>query len=116
MIAIVSRATRMGALAAATLFIPSAAHAQADRWWVDLKGKVVAYLAGAPKGIPGPVLSHARNAAWKTFQAHGAVGMITFSAESVFVRAARGRATAPQPMALAEAAIDPQGGNTLSVQ
>lgn len=83
---------------------------------LDLKGKVVAYLAGAPKGIPGPVLSHAHNAAWKTFQARGAVGMITFSAESAFVRAARGRATAPQPMALAEAAIDPQGGNTLSVQ
>ena len=83
---------------------------------LDLKGKVVAFLTGAPKGIPGPVLSHARNAAWKTFQARGAVGMITFSAESAFVRAARGRATAPQPMALAEAAIDPQGGNTLSVQ
>ena len=83
---------------------------------LDLKGKVVAFLTGAPKGIPGPVLSHARNAAWKTFQAHGAVGMITFSAESAFVRAARGRATAPRPMALAEPAIDPQGGNTLSVQ
>lgn len=83
---------------------------------LDLEGKVVAYLTGAPKGIPGPVLSHAHNAAWKTFQARGAVGMITFSAESAFVRAARGRATAPQPMALAEPAIDPQGGNTLSVQ
>jgi hypothetical protein len=83
---------------------------------LDLNGKVVAYLTGAPKGIPGPVLSHAHNAAWKIFQARGAVGMITFSAESAFVRAARGRATAPQPMALAESAIDPQGGNTLSVQ
>jgi hypothetical protein len=83
---------------------------------LDLKGKVVAYLTGKPKGIPGPVLSHAHNAAWKTFQARGAVGMITFSAETAFVRAARGRTTAPQPMALAEAAIDPQGGNTLSVQ
>ncbi len=83
---------------------------------LHLEGKVVAFLTGAPKGIPGPVLSHARNAAWKTFQARGAVGMITFSAESVFARAARGRATAPRPMALAEAAIDPQGGNTLAVQ
>jgi peptidase M28-like protein len=83
---------------------------------LDLKGKVVAYLAGSPKGIPGPVLSHAHNAAWKTFQSRGAVGMITFSAETSFARSARGRATAPQPMALAESAIDPQSGNTLSVQ
>ncbi len=86
---------------------------------LDLKGKVVAFLAGAPKGIPGPVLSHARSSAWKTYQAHGAIGVISFSAtraaDSVFVRAARNRAIGPQ-MALAESAIDPQGGNTLLVQ
>jgi hypothetical protein len=84
---------------------------------LDLKGKVVAFMAGTPKGIPGPVLSHSRNAAWKTFAARGAVGMITFSArgaDSVFVRAARNRG-APQ-MALAERALDPQGGNSLSAQ
>lgn len=85
---------------------------------LDLKGKVVAYLTGAPKGVPGPVLSHARNQAWQTFKAAGAVGMITFSgnrrADSVFTRTARNR-LAPQ-MALAEAALDLQGGNTLSVQ
>ena len=85
---------------------------------LDLKGKVVAFIAGAPKRIPGPVLSHSRNAAWKTFQARGAVGMITFSgaraADSAFVRAARNRGA--QQMALAEHALDPQGGNSLSVQ
>ena len=85
---------------------------------LDLKGKVVAYVTGAPKGIPGPVLSHARNAAWKTFLARGAVGMITFSSarahDSMFVRSARGRG-APS-MALAESAVDPQGGNGLSLQ
>lgn len=89
-----------------------------DLTTLDLKGKVVAFIAGAPKGIPGPVLSHSRNAAWKTFQAKGAVGMITFSAarapDSTFVRAARNRG-APT-MALAEHALDPQGGNSLSVQ
>ncbi|MDQ6830006.1 MAG: M28 family peptidase, partial [Gemmatimonadota bacterium] len=86
---------------------------------LDLKGKVVAFLTGAPKGIPGPVLSHARSSAWKTYQAHGAIGVIAFSstraADSVFVRAARNRAIGPQ-MALAESAIDPQGGNTLLIQ
>jgi hypothetical protein len=89
-----------------------------DLTGLDLKGKVVAYLAGTPKGIPGPVLSHARNQAWPTFRAAGAVGMITFSAarggDSAFVRGARNR-LAPQ-MGLAEAALDVQGGNQLSVQ
>ena len=85
---------------------------------LDLKGKVVAFIAGAPKGIPGPVLSHSRNAAWKTFQAKGAVGIITFSsaraADSMFIRAARNRGG--PTMALAEHALDPQGGNSLSLQ
>ena len=84
---------------------------------LDLKGKVVAFIAGAPKGIPGPVLSHSRNAAWKTFQARGAVGMITFSspgADSLFIRTAHNRGGAQ--MALAESALDPQGGNSLSMQ
>ena len=85
---------------------------------LDLKGKVVAYLAGSPKGIPGPVLSHSRSAAWKTFEAAGAVGMITFSSlrggDTAFLRTARNR-LAPQ-MALSVEQVDPQGGNTLSVQ
>ncbi len=85
---------------------------------LDLKGKVVAYVTGAPKGIPGPVLSHARNQAWPTFRAAGAVGMITFSAlrggDTAFVRGARGRSN--PVMALAEPALDAQQGNTVSVQ
>jgi len=85
---------------------------------LDLSGKVVAFLAGAPKGIPGPVLSHARNQAWPTFRRAGAIGMITFSAarggEAAFIRGAQNR-LAPS-MALAEDALDVQGGNQLSVQ
>jgi len=84
---------------------------------LDLQGKIVAYLAGSPKGIPGPVLSHARNQAWATFRAAGAVGMIAFSAtkggDTAFVRTARNRLQ-PQ-MALGEPALDGQGGNRVSV-
>jgi Peptidase family M28 len=85
---------------------------------LDVKGKVVAILAGTPAGIPGPVLSHGRNQAWATLRAAGAIGMITFSpargGDSAFVRAARNRLT-PQ-MALADPALDVQGGNRLSIQ
>jgi hypothetical protein len=84
---------------------------------LDLKGKVVAYLAGAPRGIPGPVLSHARNQAWPTFRAAGAVGMIAFSAarggDTAFIRGARNRLN-PQ-MALGEPALDAQNGNKVSL-
>jgi hypothetical protein len=85
---------------------------------LDVQGKVVAYMAGSPKDVPGPVLSHARNQAWPAFRAAGAVGMITFSAvhggDTAFIRAARNR-LAPQ-MALAEAGLDVQNGNKLSLQ
>ena len=85
---------------------------------LDVQGKVVAYLAGSPKDIPGPVLSHARNQAWPAFRAKGAVGMITFSAlragDTGFVRAARNRLN-PQ-MALGEPALDAQNGNKVSLQ
>ena len=85
---------------------------------LDLKGKVVAYLTGTPKGIPGPVLSHARNQAWPTFRAAGAVGMIVFSpprgGDTAFARVARNR-LAPS-IALADPSIDTQTGNTLSIQ
>jgi peptidase M28-like protein len=84
---------------------------------LDLKGKVVAYVTGNPKGIPGPVLSHARNQAWPTFRAAGAVGMIAFSVartDSGFRRAVSNRGT--PAFALADQSIDPQAGNQLSVQ
>ena len=88
-----------------------------DLSMLDLKGKIVAYIAGAPKGIPGPVLSHARNQAWPTFRAAGAVGMIAFSSvkggDTAFVRTARNRLT-PQ-MALAAPPLDAQRGNQLSL-
>ena len=84
---------------------------------LDLRGKIVAYLSGEPKGIPGPVLAHARNQAWPAFKAAGAVGMIAFSAwhggDSAFRRGARNRLR-PQ-MALDDATLDAQDGNRVSL-
>jgi hypothetical protein len=85
---------------------------------IDLRGKVVAYLAGSPKGVPGPVLSHARNQAWVAFRRAGAVGMIQFSSfrggDSAYLR---GAATRLVPaFSLADPMIDVQTGNRLAVQ
>lgn len=85
---------------------------------LDLKGKVVAYLTGTPKGIPGPVLSHARNQAWVTFRKAGAVGMIAFStplrgSDSAYIRSAVSRLDAA--MVLADPALNVQDGNQLAI-
>lgn len=85
---------------------------------LDLRGKVVAYVTGTPKGIPGPVLSHSRNQAWVTFRKAGAVGMIAFSTplrgtDSAFVRAQRSRLT--PAMVLAEPALNVNDGNQLAI-
>lgn len=44
---------------------------------LDVKGKIVVYLAGGPKSIPGPLKSHYQSAAerWKYLKAAGAVGI-----------------------------------------
>ena len=46
---------------------------------LDVKGKVVIYLSGGPKSIPGPLKSHYQSAAerWKYLKAAGAVGVAT---------------------------------------
>lgn len=85
---------------------------------LDVRGKVVAYLTGSPKGVPGPVLSHARNQAWVAFRQAGAVGMITFTSyrggDSAYLRGARNR-LAPAA-SLADSTIDVMHGNRLNVQ
>jgi len=44
---------------------------------LDVKGKVVIYLSGGPKSIPGPLKSHYQSSAerWKFLKAAGAVGV-----------------------------------------
>lgn len=46
---------------------------------LDLKGKIVVYLTGGPKDIPGPLLSHNQSAAerWQRAKAAGAIGFAT---------------------------------------
>jgi hypothetical protein len=85
---------------------------------VDLEGKIVAFINGTPKRIPGPVLAHLRNQAWPRFRARGAVGLIQFSpprgGDTAWARIARGRLNAQ--MALADSMHEVQRGNGLSVQ
>ena len=44
---------------------------------LDVKGKIVVYLAGGPKSIPGPLKSHYQSGAerWKYLKAAGAIGI-----------------------------------------
>lgn len=46
---------------------------------VDVKGKIVLYMNGGPKGFPAPVMSHYQSAEqrWKRLQSAGAVGIVT---------------------------------------
>ena len=46
---------------------------------LDLKGKIVVYLAGGPASIPGPLKSHYQSASerWKFLKAAGVVGIAT---------------------------------------
>ena len=84
---------------------------------LDLRGKIVAFMANLPKGIPGPVISHSRAQAWETFRERGAVGMMGFAgsrtAEAMFARASANR-LAPQ-MTLTDASLDNQRGNGVAI-
>ena len=84
---------------------------------LDVRGKIVAYSAAIPKGVPGPVLSHSRAQAWETFRVAGAVGMIIFAGspavDAAFMRGVANR-LAPQ-LTLDEQALDSQRGNQLSL-
>jgi hypothetical protein len=48
---------------------------------LDLKGKIVVYMSGAPKSVPGPIASHAQASAqrWTNLRAAGAVGVAVIS-------------------------------------
>ncbi|MGQ0647933.1 MAG: M28 family peptidase [Gemmatimonadaceae bacterium] len=88
-----------------------------DLLGLELRGKIVVYMAQVPRGVPGPVISHSRAQAWETFRQHGAVGMIALAgaraSDTAFVRQVRNRG-APQ-MTLADPALDAQRGNRLSL-
>jgi Zn-dependent M28 family amino/carboxypeptidase len=48
---------------------------------LDLKGKIVVYLAGGPKDVPAPLLSHSQSASerWKRAKAAGAIGFASIA-------------------------------------
>ena len=48
---------------------------------LDVKGKIVVYLSGGPKGIPGELMSHYQSAGerWKHLHALGAVGTVVIA-------------------------------------
>jgi Zn-dependent M28 family amino/carboxypeptidase len=57
------------------LQVPEARHD--DLAGLDLNGKIVVLLTGAPSGIPGPLLAHYQNTRWDYLKKSGAIGTIS---------------------------------------
>lgn len=57
------------------LQVPESKHD--DLAGLDLKGKIVVLLTGAPSGIPGPLLAHYQNTRWDYLKKSGALGTIS---------------------------------------
>lgn len=86
---------------------------------LDLKGKVVVSISGAPSDIPGPLASHYQSAAerWKALQKAGAIGAITIlNPASMDIPWSRISANRNHPsMALVGAEFDETPGQKLAV-
>ncbi|MEZ5418896.1 MAG: M28 family metallopeptidase [Vicinamibacterales bacterium] len=99
------------------LRIPEVGHD--DFAGLDLKGKVVVYLAGAPPGVPGALSAHYQSAAerWATLRELGAIGTIVVpnpaAMDVPWERSAPNRLN--PAMALADATLDDTAGQALSV-
>lgn len=99
------------------LVIPEVDHD--DFEGLDVKGKVVVYLTGSPKGVPGALSAHYQSAGerWATLKRLGAVGTIAVSnpkgMDVPWERSAPNRLNAS--MALADAALDETAGQQISV-
>ena len=99
------------------LRIPEASHDDFDG--LDVKGKVVVYLAGAPKHVPGALSAHYQSAGerWATLKALGAVGTISVAnPKAMDVPWERSAPNRLNPaMALADSSLDETAGQQLSV-
>ncbi len=86
---------------------------------LDVKGKIVVYLAGGPKSIPGPLKSHYQSAAerWKYLKAAGAVGIASIpNPKSMDIPWSRARLARLMPsMQLADPALQDTRGLRLAV-
>lgn len=99
------------------LQIPEAQHD--DFAGLDVKGKVVVYLTGSPRAIPGALSAHYQSAAerWATLRRLGAIGTIAISnpasTDIPWERSAPNRLNAA--MALADSAYDDTAGQQVSI-
>ena len=97
------------------LQIPEAQHD--DFAGLDLRGKVVLYLAGGPSRIDGPLLSHYQSVRWTYLKSTGAVGTLSITnPNNMDIPWARSILTRLQPaLTLADPALDETVGQQLSV-
>ncbi len=86
---------------------------------LDLKGKIVVFLAGGPSSIPGPLKSHYSSGGerWKYLKAAGAVGTATIqNPKSMDIPWSRARLSRFMPaMSLADPSLDESQGLRLAV-
>ncbi len=86
---------------------------------LDVKGKVVVYLSGSPRHVPGALSAHYQSAGerWATLRRLGAVGTIAVAnPKSMDVPWERSAPNRLNPaMALADASLDETAGQQLSV-
>ena len=86
---------------------------------LDVKGKVVVYLAGSPSNVPGALSAHYQSAAerWSTLKRLGAIGTISIAnPKSMDVPWERSSPNRLNPaMALSDAAMDDTAGQQVSI-
>jgi Zn-dependent M28 family amino/carboxypeptidase len=98
------------------LHIPDANHD--DLAGLDLKGKIVVFLSGGPKGIAGPLLAHSQSGErWKALRSAGVIGTATIqNPKAMDVPWARSSLARLNPsMNLAEAALQETQGQEFAI-
>lgn len=99
------------------LLIPEVDHD--DFAGLDVKGKVVVFLAGSPRHVPGALSAHYQSAAerWATLRRLGAIGTIgVANPKSMDVPWERSAPNRLNPaMALADASLDDTAGQQVSI-
>lgn len=95
------------------LSIPAQNHD--DLAGLDLAGKIVLVMPGGPRGIPGPVLSHAQAERWVTLRKRGAVGVLSVSSPGGDIPWSRSSLARLNPqMTLTDTALDETAGQELN--
>jgi len=97
------------------LQVPESKHD--DLAGLDLKGKVVVLLTGAPSTIPGPLLAHYQNTRWSYLKKTGAIGVVSIqNPKGQDIPWERSKLARFLPsMAIADPALDETAGQQLAV-